>query len=209
MFHWINNTYSFYGMDTWRVTPRLTLNLGLRYDLLPHVYNKENHAGNFVPADFNTANEQVPNAATGQMDPTGLGFQTINGTPFYMNGIELAGVNGFPKGLVANDNKTWEPRVGFAYDLFGNGKTVLRGGFGTFYERVQGNDVYGRKPRRPPSRPAWEPLPITIRIRAQRNTVWGFRTSLRLPWLPPFSTSAPLAGTRTSSARSIRSRLLT
>jgi hypothetical protein len=143
MFHWINNTYSFYGMDTWRVTPRLTLNLGLRYDLLPHVYNKENHAGNFVPADFNTANEQVPNAATGQMDPTGLGFQTINGTPFYMNGIELAGVNGFPKGLVANDNKTWEPRVGFAYDLFGNGKTVLRGGFGTFYERVQGNDVYG------------------------------------------------------------------
>jgi outer membrane receptor protein involved in Fe transport len=66
MFHWINNTYSFYGMDNWRLTHRLTVNLGLRYDALPHVYNKENQAGNFVPADFNTANEQVPNATTGR-----------------------------------------------------------------------------------------------------------------------------------------------
>jgi hypothetical protein len=43
---------------------------------------------------------------------------------------------------VTNDYNTWQPRVGFSYDLSGNGKTVLRGGFGTFYERLQGNDIY-------------------------------------------------------------------
>jgi len=143
MFHWINNTWSFYGMDNWRITPRLTLNLGLRYDGLPHVYNKENMAGNFVPSDFSTTNEQVPNATTGQMNTSGPGFQTVGGVPFYLNGIELAGVNGFPRGVVKNDYWTWQPRLGFAEDLFGNGKTVLRGGIGTFYERVQGNDIYG------------------------------------------------------------------
>ncbi len=145
MFHWINNTWSFYGMDNWKLTHRLTVNLGLRYDALPHVYNKENQAGNFVPADFTAANEQVPNASTGQMNPAGPGFSnpTNAPVPFYLNGIELAGVGGFPRGVVQNDFKTYMPRVGFAYDLFANGKTVLRGGFGTFYERVQGNDIYG------------------------------------------------------------------
>ena len=51
-------------------------------------------------------------------------------------------MNGFPRGVVQNDYKTWEPRIGFAYNFRGDGKTVLRGGYGVFYERVQGNDVY-------------------------------------------------------------------
>ena len=144
-FHWINNTYSFYGMDNWHVTPRITLNLGLRYDGLPHVYNKENMTANFVPSAFSTSNEQVPNAVTGQMNPAGPGFAnpTNAPAPFYLDGVELAGKNGFPRGLVKNDYFTYEPRLGFAYDLFGNGKTVLRAGAGIFYERVQGNDIYG------------------------------------------------------------------
>jgi hypothetical protein len=145
MFHWINNTTSFYGMDNWHVTPRLTLNLGLRYDALPHVYEKFNRTANFVPSDFSVANEQVPNASTGQMNPSGPGFSnpTNAAAPFYLDGVELPGKNGFPRGLVQNDYWTWEPRLGFALDLFGTGKTILRGGTGVFYERVQGNDVYG------------------------------------------------------------------
>ena len=78
--------------------------------------------------------------AAGTLNPASL--TPYNGTPFYLNGIRLAGVDGFPRGNVQNKYNTWQPRIGFAYDLTGDGKTVIRGGFGMFFERVQGNDVY-------------------------------------------------------------------
>ena len=142
--HWINNTYSGYGMDNWHVLPRLTLNIGVRYDALPHVYEKNNRVANFVPGDFSAAQAQVPNSA-GNLNPTGPGFSQPPdaAVPYYLNGIELAGVNGFPRGIVSNTYMTIQPRVGFALDLYGNGRTVLRGGGGMFFERVQGNDIYG------------------------------------------------------------------
>lgn len=144
-FHWLNNTYSFYAMDNWHVTPRLTLNLGFRYDAMPHVYEKFNRTANFVPSLFNSADAQVPDPTTGTLNPNGPGFAnpTNAPVPFYLNGIGRPGVNGFPRSLVKNDYWTLQPRLGFAYDLFGNGRTVLRGGAGIFYERVQGNDIYG------------------------------------------------------------------
>jgi hypothetical protein len=142
--HWLNNTYSAYGMDNWHILPRLTLNIGLRYDALPHVYEKNNRVSNFVPADFSAANAQAPNSS-GNLNPSGPGFGQPAGAavPYYLNGIELAGANGFPRGIVNNDYMGLQPRIGFALDLYGNGKTVLRGGAGMFFERVQGNDIYG------------------------------------------------------------------
>jgi hypothetical protein len=144
VFHWINNTYSTYAEDNWHVLPRLTLNLGVRWDALPHVYEKNNRTSNFIPGDFNPAAAQTPNAS-GELDPTGPGFSQPPGAavPFYLNGVQLAGVNGFPRGIVKNYYGTVQPRIGFAYDLSGDGKTVIRGGFGMFFERVQGNDIYG------------------------------------------------------------------
>jgi hypothetical protein len=84
-----------------------------------------------------------PVTAAGTLNPAALStFSSTGSEQFYLNGIREAGVNGFPRGNVQNTYNTWEPRVGFAYDLAGNGKTVVRAGFGMFFERVQGNDVY-------------------------------------------------------------------
>ncbi len=137
--HWVNNNYGVYFNDNWHVTPQLTLNIGLRYDGLPHAFERYNSFANFVPADYLTALGN-PVSAAGTLNPAAL--TTFNGQQFYLNGIEQAGVNGFPRGNVRNAYDTFEPRIGFAYDINGNGKTVVRAGFGMFYERVQGNDVY-------------------------------------------------------------------
>jgi hypothetical protein len=137
--HWVNNNYGFYLLDNWHIQPRLTLNLGIRFDGLPHAFERYDQFANFVPADYNTSLGN-PVTAAGTLDPAQL--TNYNGTPFYLNGIRLAGVGGFPRGNVQNSYKTWQPRIGFAYDATGDGKTVVRGGFGMFFERVQGNDVY-------------------------------------------------------------------
>ncbi|HUZ93523.1 MAG TPA: TonB-dependent receptor [Edaphobacter sp.] len=137
--HWVNNNYGFYGNDNWHVTPRLTLNLGLRYDGIPHAFERFDQFANFVPGDY-SATLGYPLNPDGTLNPGSL---TMYGNQaFYLNGIKEAGVGGFPRGAVQNKYNTWQPRVGFAYDLSGDGKTVFRGGLGVFYERVQGNDVY-------------------------------------------------------------------
>jgi hypothetical protein len=158
-------------MDNWHVTPRLTLNLGVRYDVLPHVYEKNNMVSNFVPADFSTTEAQVPDAA-GNLNPTGPGFSQPAGAavPYYLNGIELAGQNGFPRGIVNNSYLTVQPRLGFALDLYGNGKSVLRGGAGMFFERVQGNDIYGAATN-PPF--AFQPSANDVQFSSPTTTVNG------------------------------------
>ena len=140
--HYVNQTPSVYVNDNWHVTPRLTLQLGLRYDALPHAWERQNLLGNFVQSTY-SANALPIWDASGSIDPMSPDLYTYAGIASYINGTELAGQNHFPRGVVNNDYETLQPRVGFSEDLFGNGKTVLRGGFGTFYERMQGNDIFG------------------------------------------------------------------
>jgi hypothetical protein len=141
--HYYNQTPSAYAQDNWHVTPRLSLQLGLRYDAMPHTQERQNLLGNFNQADYQTGASYAPiwnpDGSINSVSPT---LYTYNGIPAYINGTNLAGVNGYPRGVVKNDYETFQPRIGFSEDLFGNGRTIVRGGFGTFYERFQGNDVF-------------------------------------------------------------------
>jgi hypothetical protein len=147
------NTFNVYAQDDWRVNNRLTLNLGMRWEGVPHAYDQNGRLSDFYPNLYNPANRPQFNS-NGSLNNTGPGFQTVPGillssVPFYLNGVGLAGKNGIPMGLVQNSWNNFAPRVGFAYDLFGNQKTIVRGGFGMFYERIQGNDVYNMGPNPP------------------------------------------------------------
>ncbi|MGH9604575.1 MAG: carboxypeptidase regulatory-like domain-containing protein [Terracidiphilus sp.] len=141
--HYVNNTPSIYAMDNWHVTPQLSLQLGVRWDALPHAWERNNLVGNFNPEHYLAGTGDAPMFdAGGNIDAASPDLYTYLGIPSYANGIDLAGQNGVPRGLVTNDYATIQPRLGFSEDIFGNGKTVLRGGIGTFYERMQGNDIY-------------------------------------------------------------------
>ena len=95
----------FFAQDQWRVNQRLTVQLGLRYDLITRPYETQNRQASF---DINTS------------------------SPTYGQVLE-AGVNGVSRSIINNDHTDFAPRVGFAYDLLGTGKEVLRGGYGIFY----------------------------------------------------------------------------
>jgi hypothetical protein len=154
---WNNVSWAAYVQDNWRVNHRLTLNLGLRWDGVPHTYEANNRMGNFYPNLYNPADAAVFVAGSNgnNISPTSPGLGTspnpiLAGTQFYLNGIGIPGTTpGVPKGLVDNHWAAFGPRIGFAYDLTGSGKTILRGGFGTMYERIQGNDMYNAGPNVP------------------------------------------------------------
>jgi len=162
--HITTNNYNVYAMDDWRITNRLTLNLGLRWEGIPHAYDSEGTASNFYPNLYNPA--QAPTfLASGALDTNGPGFSTVSGIPlsnvrFYLNGIGIAGRNGIPSGLVNNHWDTFAPRIGFAFDLTGRQKTILRAGSGIFYERIGGNEEYNMGQNNVPF--AYQPAPTNV-----------------------------------------------
>ena len=144
--HWNSVSIAAYFQDNYRVNKRLTLNLGLRWDGIPHTYEANNQMSNFYPNLYNPADTAILNPGNQTISPNSPGLGTsptpvLAGQKFYVNGVGICGIN-LPSGCVNGAWLNFGPRLGFAYDLTGSGKTVLRGGYGLMYERVQGNDVY-------------------------------------------------------------------
>jgi hypothetical protein len=136
-----------YVQDSWKVTPKLTVNYGLRFNLVPPSYEQRNNVANFLPSLYNPSqavrlyqptlvnNQRMAfDPVTGQLlNSAYVGF-IVPGSGNINNGTVDAGVNGTPRGLMDNRGVQWGPRLGIAYAL--NNHTVIRMGGGVFYERV-------------------------------------------------------------------------
>jgi hypothetical protein len=134
-------SYAVFAQDDWKISPNLTLNLGLRYELHPPIHDIHSNNAAFDPGydgPGTTAGSTVPgavvvpNAYAESFASTAL-ESAIAPTP-----ILTAAQAGIPETLRYTDKTGWGPRLGFAWRPFGNDKTVLRGGWGRFIETPLG-----------------------------------------------------------------------
>ena len=153
-----------YFQDDWKVTPRLTLNLGLRVSLFGTYSEKYHNAWNWEAARFNSSRFAVDPCSGVLVDRTKpstlfcdgvFGTRGIRGSVVSFNpstfsldpgivsalGLVQCGVNGVPSGCMKGHLFNPAPRVGFAWDPIGDGKSSIRGGYGIFFEHGTGNEA--------------------------------------------------------------------
>jgi Carboxypeptidase regulatory-like domain len=154
-----------YFQDDWHATSRLTLNLGLRVSMFGTYRERYHREYNFDP------NSYVPGASSVNMDPTDPNLGFVVGNPF--NGVVQCGVTaGVPASCMKGHLFNPAPRIGFAYDLTGNGKTAIRGGYGIFFEHTNGNEANAES-----LEPAASPAVQTITV----NNVAGYNNIVPQP----------------------------
>ena len=127
-----------YIQDDWRTTPNLTLSIGLRISMFGTYRDKYHQAYNWTPTAYNPANApkiDVSGAITGFPGALIPG----SGNPF--DGLVQCGVNGVPAGCMTGHLFNPAPRVGFAWDPTGTGKTAIRAAYGIFFEHTNGNEA--------------------------------------------------------------------
>ena len=144
-----------YFQDDWRITDRLTLNLGVRLSLFGTYRDRYHHAYNWDPGVYEANISTAPQIdVSGAI--TGNAGALIPGVGNPLLGLEQCGgpggtynFSGYTAVVAGNSNPGClkghlfnpAPRIGFAYDLFGDGKTAIRGGYGMFYEHANGNEA--------------------------------------------------------------------
>ena len=118
-----------FAQDTWRVRPNFTLDYGVRYQYFTPVKDQNNVLTSFDPALYNRAD--APTCRTAACSTL------IRGTGNELNGIAIAGsTSRFGRAISPSDKNNFSPRVGFSWDPFKSGRTIVRAGYGLYYDQV-------------------------------------------------------------------------
>jgi hypothetical protein len=134
--HFYSPAYAFFAQDDWKVSSRLTINYGLRWEYHPMMKDHLNNITNFLPDYKSVVNGQevngavlVPNQAalTNVLNPVFV--QSVYPTPIFS-----ANQLGLPEAMRYSQKTDFSPRIGFAWKPFNSNRTVLRGGYGRFIE---------------------------------------------------------------------------